>query len=135
MCPIVPMFRWGLFRSNFCLAIEVPLAPYEGTVTDSLTPYPSHDFTRNGFGNLAVGVELHRVRRATLGARTKVGSIPEHLGERHLSPDHVGVPPWLHTLHFSTARGQVADDIPHVVLGGDDLHRHDRLEQGRLGLS
>jgi hypothetical protein len=22
MCPIVPMFTWGLVRSNFCLAIS-----------------------------------------------------------------------------------------------------------------
>src|SRR5882724_10733244 len=115
MCPIVPMFRWGLFRSNFCLAIEVPLVLHEGTVTDSLTPYPSHDFTRNGFGNLAVGVELHRVRRATLGPRTKVGSIPEHLSQRDLCPDHLGAAARLHAGHFPPPGRQVADDVPHVV--------------------
>src|ERR1044072_5152362 len=101
----------------------------------SLTPYPSHDFTRNGFGNLAVGVELHRVRRATLGARTKVGSIPEHLSQRDLCPHHVGVAALLHTAHFSPSGGQIPDDVTHVILGGDDLDGHDGLEQRRVGLA
>jgi len=31
------------------------------------------------------------------------------------------------------ARVQVADDLPHVVVGGPDLDRHDRLQQNRVG--
>ena len=40
----------------------------------------------------------------------------------------------LHPLDPTAPRGEVADDVAHVVLGRDDLDRHDRLEQHRLRL-
>src|SRR5687767_3896904 len=54
MCPIVPMLRCGFVRSNFCLAIEVPLAPYERGPL--LTADPSHDLTRDRLRDLLIRV-------------------------------------------------------------------------------
>src|SRR5438270_6221546 len=56
MWPIVPTLRWGLERSNFCLAMAY-LLPSD----------PSDDLAGDRFRNLLIRVELHRVRRATLG--------------------------------------------------------------------
>src|SRR5438132_993490 len=92
-----------------------------------------HDLAGDRPGHFLVGVELHRVRRATLGARAQVGSVAEHLRQRHLRSDDLAGASLLHPFHLPAPAGEVADDITHVVLGGDDLDRHDGLEQHRLG--
>ena len=76
-----------------------------------------------------------RVRRATLRARTQVGSVAEHVGQRYLGPHHVAVPPLLHALDLTPPGGQVADHVAHVVLRGDHLDGHDRLQEHRAGLA
>ena len=38
-----------------------------------------------------------------------------------------------HAEDLAAARVEVADDVAHVVLGGDDLDLHDRLEQVQAG--
>ncbi len=47
------------------------------------------DFFGDRLGNLLVRVDLHGVRRATLGARTEVSNVAEHLSQGHLGIDHV----------------------------------------------
>src|SRR3954451_17307666 len=88
MCPMVPMFRCGLFRSNFSLAIcSVSVrCPSDGSRrawfasavclggscwvnVRLLATHSLDDLLRDRLRNLGVGVELHRVRRAPLGAR------------------------------------------------------------------
>src|SRR5438093_8421632 len=122
MWPIVPTLRWGLDRSNFCFAM-------------SLASHAGHDLARDRLGNFLVGVELHGVRRATLGARTQVGSVAEHVREGHLCPDDLARPPLVHPGDLAPPPGEVADDVAHVVLGRHHLNGHDRLEQDGAGLA
>src|SRR5437588_7712748 len=108
MWPVVPTLRWGFDRSNFFLA-------------RSLASHPGDDLAGDRLGNFLVGVELHRVRRATLGPRAQVGSVAEHVRQRDLSPDDLTGAPLLHPLDLPTPAGEVADDVAHVVLGRHDL--------------
>src|SRR6478735_11915914 len=126
---MVPMLRCGLVRSNLALAMAVP---YSLSVCELFAANALDDFFGDRLGNLLVRVELHGVRRATLGARTEVSSVAEHLSQGHLGIDHVRRATLLHPLDAATPRREVTDDVAHVVLGGDDLDRHDRLEQHPL---
>src|SRR5580692_2369672 len=109
---MVPTLTWGFVRSNFCLAIAcysllsdgAPL-PRRGDRTplclvllrsvarnpwSGLLPLrPGDDLLGDRLGHLIIGVELHRVRGATLGARTQVSSVAEHVGQWNLCVDHV----------------------------------------------
>src|SRR5580704_2952650 len=122
---MVPTFTCGFVRSNFCLAIAWLLpAPCHGhggpdalflrflrsvyvrparTGADRgcwLLPLrPGDDFLGNRLRNLVVRMELHRVRGATLGARTQVSRVAEHVGERDKRLDDVTRPLLLHALH------------------------------------
>src|SRR6266545_6063582 len=98
-----------------------------------LAAHPADDLFLDGCWRLLVRIELHRVRRATLGARTQVGSVAEHLREGHVSTDDLAVAPLLHAADLAAAGREVTDDVTHVVLGSDDLDRHDRLEQDGMG--
>src|SRR3954451_23124722 len=127
---MVPMLRCGLVRSNLALAMAVP---YSLAVRELFAANALDDFFGNRLRYLLVRVELHGVRRATLGARTEVSSVAEHLSEGHLGVHHVRRASLFHPLDPTTARREVADDVAHVVLGGDDLDVLDRLEQHGLG--
>src|SRR3954451_25141730 len=129
---MVPMLRCGLVRSNLALAMAVP---YSLADCELLAANALDDLFGDRLGNLLVGVELHGVRRATLGARTEVSSVAEHLSERDLRPHHVRGAALLHPLDATTPRREVTDDVTHVVLGRDDLDGHDRLEEHRLRLA
>src|SRR5215213_2583057 len=96
---MVPMLRCGLVRSNLALAMAVPnsLAVRELFAANALD-----DFFGDRLWHLLVRVELHGVRRATLGARTEVSSVAEHLSQRHLSPYHVSGAALLHPLDATT---------------------------------
>src|SRR5919112_33935 len=85
--------------------------------------------------DLGVRVEHHGVARPPLGAAAQVAHVAEHLRQRHQGPDDTGAGALLHRLDGSAAGVQVADDVAHVLLGGDDLDCHQRLEQGRAGLA
>src|SRR5690606_30946961 len=98
----------------------------------SLAPYPGDDLLLHGRRGLLVAVELHRVRGTTLRPRAQVGSVTEHLGEGDLGPDDLAVAPLLHAADATTAAVEVADDVAHVLLGRDDLDRHDGLEEDGL---
>src|SRR5690349_24027457 len=104
------MFKCGFVRSNFALAMAVP--------TPRVLSLPAAnargDLLGDRLRNLLVRVELHRVGRATLGPRAKVGSVPEHLRERHLRTHDLSVAALLHAFDLSPPRRQVADDVSHV---------------------
>src|SRR5262247_3118852 len=108
MWPIVPMFRCGFVRSNFCFDMGLPRAPLFGWL---LAADAGDDLLCDRLGHLLVRVELHRVCRSALGARAEVGSVAEHFGQRHLGPDNLRVPALLHSLDLAPARRQVADDV------------------------
>src|SRR5919199_3354600 len=143
--PMVPMLMWGFERSNFCLAIwfssrrgpcpdSAPrgeLSRLLGSLLRLLPPHPGDDLAGDRLGYLLVGVELHRVRRASLRARAQIRSVAEHIRERNLSPDHLARAPLLHALHATAPAGQVADDVAHVVLGRHHFDPHDGLEEYR----
>src|ERR671910_1429915 len=124
MWPIVPMFRCGFVRSNFCFDMGLPRAPLLRWL---LASDAGDDLLGDGLGHLLVRVELHGVRRSALGARAEVGSVAEHLRQRHLGTDDVRVPALLHPLDPSSPRRQVAEHVAHVILGRDDLDCHDRI--------
>src|SRR5436190_17948869 len=74
MCPIVPMFTWGLVRSNFFFDMCAPL----------LSPDPRDDLAGQLLWDLLVRVELHRrVRGPALRARPQLGGVAEQLRQRH----------------------------------------------------
>src|SRR5438046_9222585 len=79
MWPMVPTFTWGLFRSNFSLAMVAPgfLSGIQNFRTGdggrSLATDPGDDLVCDRLRDLLVRVELHRVRGPALGPRTKVG--------------------------------------------------------------
>src|SRR6266487_6809281 len=89
MWPIVPMFRCGFVRSNFCFDMGLTLAPL--LPLSLLAANAGDDLFSDRPRHLLVGVELHRVGRSTLGARAEIGSVPEHLRQRHVSPDDLRV--------------------------------------------
>src|ERR687890_842048 len=85
--------------------------------------------------DLGVLVEHHGVARPPLGAAAQVAHVAEHLRQRHQGPDDAGAGALLHRLDGPAPGVQVADDVTHVLLRGDDLDGHQRLEQGRAGLA
>src|ERR1035437_711573 len=94
-----------------------------------------HDLFGHRTRRLFVAREVHAKRCAALGARTHVGGIAEHLGERHHCLDHLRPGAMLDALDAAAAAAQVADDGAHVLLGHDHFHRHYRLQQYRAGFS
>jgi hypothetical protein len=118
MWPIVPMFTWGLFRSNFFLAISSPLLDYSPR-------YPGDDLLGDIGGHLVVGVQLHgAVRGAALGTRPQLGGVTEELGQRH---EHADVFWPLRSSMFSMRpRRAVTSPItsPEELLGRGDLELH-----------
>ena len=69
--------------------------------------------------DLGVRVEHHGVARPPLGAAAQVTHVAEHLQRtRALTTRAL---PLVHRLDGSAPGVQVADDVAHVVLGGDDL--------------
>src|SRR5687768_532437 len=124
MCPIVPMFTWGLVRSNFFLLM--PSAPL-------LAPDLRHDLLGDVRRDLLVGMELHRVRGPALGAGSEVGGVPEHLRQGDHRPDRLAAAPLLHPLDLPPPAGEVGDDVPHVLLRRHDLDLHHGLEQDGVG--
>src|SRR3954469_12259000 len=143
MCPMVPMLTCGLVRSNLALATGF-LSPWlrrwcvlwGGLCGVGLLARRLGDDLLGHVGrDLGVAVEDHRVARPSLGAAAQVTHVAEHLRQRHQGPDDAGAGALVHRLDGPAAGVQVADDVAHVLLGGDDLDGHERLEQGRAGLA
>src|SRR5690625_3054157 len=91
-------------------------------------------FFLNVAGDFGVVIEEHREGRTALGEAAQVGRVSEHFGERHECVDHLGVGTGLHALHLTAPGVDVAHHVTHVLLGGDDLDAHDRLEDDGLAL-
>src|SRR3954452_14268569 len=111
---MVPMLTCGLVRSNFALATGALLENVDYAVRRCglvgpgserlLAPGLLDDLFRHVLRNLGVGIELHRVRRATLGLRPQVTDIPEHLRQRHQGlDDPTASGALIHRLDLTTA--------------------------------
>src|SRR6266480_1126258 len=94
-----------------------------------------NDFFRDRLRDFLVMMKLHAVDGATLGLGPQVRGIAEHVAQRHVSTDDLHGGPPFHAQDLAAARAEVTEDLAHEFLGHDDLHLHDRLEQGRLALA
>src|SRR5439155_20115246 len=74
-----------------------------------------------------------RVARPALGLRPEVADVAEHLRQGHQGPDDAAAAAFLHGRDVTPAAVDVADDVTHVVLGGDDLDGHHRFEEHGVG--
>mmetsp|Transcript_536 Transcript_536/g.1424 ORF Transcript_536/g.1424 Transcript_536/m.1424 type:complete len:318 (+) Transcript_536:2218-3171(+) len=117
-------------------------------VTDKLTGMnKGESLVRRGHGTLCHDV-LHQVRRhhvvlaevhlvagASLGHTPQVRHVVEHLAQRHLGVDQLQAPRAIGELgNHAPSAVQISDDVAQVVLGRDDRHVHDRLQQLRAAL-
>src|SRR5690606_38604735 len=82
-----------------------------------------------------VVIEEHGERGATLAHAAQVRGVTEHLGQRHVGGDHLGVTARRHALDLATARVEAADYVAHVLLGGGGFHSHDGFEHGGFALA
>src|SRR5579859_1751337 len=142
--PMVPMLQCGLFRSNFAFAILSYLLSNLSADSPSEAASPITnvsalrqlrlDLFRDVGRNLVVVRELHRVLRPALGERAELVHVTEHVRQRHHCLDDLGVAPAVGALDLATTAVHVADDVAEIILRGDDLDLHDRLEQLDAGL-
>src|SRR6201747_883610 len=93
------------------------------------------DFLGDVAGDLFVALELHRVIGSALRHRAQFGRVPEHFAEGHESLYGERVAALILTLNLAATTREIADHVAEEVLGGDDLDRHHRLEQDRVGLA
>src|ERR1700674_3439521 len=97
---MVPTLRCGFVRSNFFFAtLSSYLTSRRGAAADGLREVSRH------FG---VMTELHRVRCPPRGHGPKLGSVTEHLSERHVGLDVLGRSAAFHAKDVPATRGQVA---------------------------
>src|SRR5918994_2314416 len=148
-CPIVPTFTCGLARANFCFPIEpaAPLGlalnlsrianPLADPVVDQwkllrwlqlVSPRLGNHFLRDGRWQRRIVVELHRVRRSSLGCRAEIRRIPEHRRQRHERLDNLRPGSHLHPLDVPTPGIEIANDLTHELVRRRHLDIHDRLE-------
>ena len=73
--------------------------------------------------------------RPALRPRPQVRRVAEQLGQRHQHPDRPHARALVDVLDLAPAGGDVAHDVAHELLGREDLERHDRLQQDRVGLA
>ena len=75
--------------------------------------------------------KLHGIDRASLGHGTHRVHVSEHVGQRGLRADHLGVPSGLHPDDLAAPAVQIVDDRPHEGLRRDDLDRHPLIVYAR----
>ena len=80
----------------------------------------------------AIVVEGHGEVSPALGEGAEVGDVAEHLGQRDLAVDLLGVAPLRLPGHVAAAAGDVADYVAVVLFGDGDLDLHDRLKEDRV---
>src|SRR5467141_1762819 len=99
MCPIVPTFTCGFFRSYFAFAMSLASDSFVLAGTGARRRLAS-DFRHDLFGdrhwNFFVPRELHRGRRPSLRHRAEVRHVAEHLSEGHVRTDDLGGAARLH---------------------------------------
>src|SRR6266852_585607 len=100
----------------------------------SLSSRLRNDLFRDRLRDFLVVMKFHAVDGSTLGLGPQVGGVTEHVAQRHIGAHHLHGGPAFHAEDLAAARGQVAEDLAHELLGHDDLHLHDRLEQRWLAL-
>src|SRR6266478_2355817 len=136
MCPLVPMFTCGFDRSNFALAIPVSCRGLARTGPRSaLAGYLRHDLFGDVPGDFLVAGELHGVGGPPLGHGADVGGVSEHLAERDVGADDLGIAPAVHDDDAPASAVEVADDRALVLRRHDDLDVHHGLEEHGLGLA
>jgi hypothetical protein len=84
-------------------------------------------------GDFLVLAEMHGETAAALRPRAQFGGVAEHLRQRHHRLDDLRGPAQLRAFDAAAARIQVADHVAHVLFRNHHFHRHDRLQQHRLG--
>src|SRR3954452_12491466 len=138
-CPIVPMFRCGLFRTNFSLAMSVVLSLASRLVEPFYFSVSAPHALDDRFGHVrrdrCIPRKLHRVCSASLGHRPNIRRITEHARERHLGRDRLRRPARLHPRHAAAPRRQVPGHLAHELIGRQHLDLHQRLEQDRPRLA
>mmetsp|Transcript_25335 Transcript_25335/g.60550 ORF Transcript_25335/g.60550 Transcript_25335/m.60550 type:complete len:792 (-) Transcript_25335:17-2392(-) len=92
----------------------------------------AHELLLHRLRHQLVVVELHGVLGAALGHAAERGDVLEHGGEGHEGLDGLHVPAVPEHADLPAARVDVADHVPHVLLGDGDLHLHDGLHEARL---
>src|SRR4051794_28999234 len=129
------MFTWGLFLSNFSLAMTTPgeagpgvgfsrgkkkvLRPASMRLKDQQkspgrTPGGQPSPVEMPLLGRGVVAELHGVGGSSLALAAQIGRIPEHGGERYLSLDGLhSARPRRHPLDLPLAGVQVANNVPH----------------------
>src|ERR1700694_4421634 len=100
----------------------------------SLSSRLRNDLFGDRLRDFLIVMKFHAVDSATLRLGPEVGRVTEHVAQWHVGTHHLHRGPALHAKDLAAPRGQVAEDLTHELLGHDDLHLHDRLEQCRLPL-
>ena len=75
--------------------------------------------------------KVHFVGPASGSHRTQIDGVLEHLRLRHLRVDDLKVPQRVDAHDATAARVEIAHDLAEILIGDDDFHVHDRLEQDR----
>ena len=86
-------------------------------------------------GQLHIVAGFHGVLATALGAGAQVGSIAEHLGQGDKGIDLLGAGAHLVALNLATAGIQITDDVAHILVGYDNAHLHDGLQQDGIRLT
>ena len=77
----------------------------------------SSDLVSNVLGHRLIVRRLHDILATALGLGTQVGSVAEHLSQRHKCVDTLSTGHSLHALDLTTAGVQVADNIAQILIG------------------
>src|ERR1035441_8989681 len=151
MCPMVPMFTCGLLRSNFSFAM-VPLCCQRSAFCLLLSAFcfllsafcflnlPSHFplnlrhyLLRDILRNFLVLPKVHRKGTAALRAGSQLGSVSEHLRQRHHGLDHLSSTVNFGAFQPSAPRVYITIHSAHVLIRHHHFHAHHRLQKHRLG--
>src|SRR5208282_3025221 len=100
MCPMVPIFTWGFFRSYFFLAIESLRCCFISIF---------HQSFKDMGGGGGVVEELHVIITPPLGYGTKARRIAEHFSQREVGLDVLYVVPVVNIGDPAPPRAYVAD--------------------------
>ena len=88
-----------------------------------------------GLGQLCVVAGLHSVVTTALSLGTQVGSVAEHLCQRHVSVDLDSTGTGDLAQDVTTASSDVTDNGAHVLIGNSDGNLHDGLQNSGICLA
>src|SRR6202166_3145492 len=141
---MVPMFTWGLFRSNFSFAIcssapQIKVVFAATANPEFLIQLPASalalvlvdNFLSNRIRRFGVVRKVHGEIGTALGAAAQIRRISKHLRERHFRTDHVAAGTILSTLNRRAASVQIAVNGGYIFFRDDYFHCHDRFQQNR----